>query len=73
MPTQAYFQSGFGLVEVDWARVDATTDEEILAQAASDEDTAPVLSESDVMASTRKREAHSIQDTSALGPWPHKA
>lgn len=38
--------------EVDWARVDATTDEDIAAQIASDPDTAPEATDAE-MASVR--------------------
>jgi putative transcriptional regulator len=34
--------------EIDWARVDATTDEDIAAQVAGDPDAAPLLSDDEI-------------------------
>jgi uncharacterized protein (DUF4415 family) len=38
--------------EIDWARIDATTDEEIAEQIASDPDTAPEITAEDMARST---------------------
>ena len=41
------------LTKIDWAKVDATTDDDIARQVADDPESAPVFTEADILSACR--------------------
>ena len=66
MPTAPHSRPELDLANVDWDRVDATTDEEIVRQAAGDADTAPLFSTEEILAAARRIEPEAVDDVRAL-------
>jgi putative transcriptional regulator len=66
MPIAPPSRSDLDLARIDWRRIDATTDADIDRQAAADADTAPVFSESDLLAAARRIEPDAVEDVRAL-------
>ena len=66
MPIAPRFRFEHASANVDWRRVDATTDEEISRQAAEDTDTAPVLSPEEVLTVGRRIAPNEVEDVRAL-------
>lgn len=65
MPTAPHSRSELDLAKLDWARVDATTEDEISRQAA-DPDTAPLFSAAEILAAGRRIEPGAAEDVRAL-------
>lgn len=66
MRTGQRFRSELDLSKVDWSRVDATTDSEIERQVAEDEDTAPVFTAAEILASGNRVSPEEIEDVRVL-------
>jgi len=66
MPTAPHSRSDLDLSKIDWARVDATSDEEIARQAAEDADTAPLFTPDEILAAGRRIEPDAVDDVRAL-------
>ena len=66
MPTTPHSRAELDLAKVDWHRVDATTDEDIARQAASDADTAPLFSAAEILTAGRRIEPAAVDDVRAL-------
>jgi hypothetical protein len=62
MRTDQHFRSELDLSNVNWSRVDATTDAEIVRQAAEDEETAPILTAEEILAAGRRVSHGEIED-----------
>jgi putative transcriptional regulator len=65
MPTTSHSRAELDLAKLDWARVDATTDDEIAHQAV-DADTAPLFSTAEILAAGRRIESGAVDDVRAL-------
>jgi putative transcriptional regulator len=66
MPTAPHSRAELDLAKLDWAQVDATTDDEIARQAAADGDTAPLFSAAEILAAGRRIEPDAAEDVRAL-------
>jgi putative transcriptional regulator len=66
MPTAPSSRSDLDLAKIDWRRVDATTDEEITRQVATDADTAPVFTADEILAAGRRIVPDEVEDVRAL-------
>jgi putative transcriptional regulator len=66
MPTAPHSRAELDLAKLDWAQVDATTDDEIARQAAADADTAPLFSAAEILAAGRRIEPDAAEDVRAL-------
>jgi putative transcriptional regulator len=66
MPTAPHSRAELDLAKVDWQRVDATTDEEIAHQVATDADTAPLFSTAEILAAGRRIEPEAADNVRAL-------
>ena len=66
MPTAPHSRTELDLAKLNWARVDATTDDEIARQAAADADTAPLFSAAEILAAGRRIEPDAAEDVRAL-------
>jgi putative transcriptional regulator len=66
MPIAPHSRAELDLAKLDWARVDATTDNEIARQAAADADTAPLFSAAEILAAGRRIEPGATEDVRAL-------
>ena len=66
MPTAPHSRAELDLAKLNWARVDATTDDEIAHQAAADADTAPLFSAAEILAAGRRIEPDAAEDVRAL-------
>ena len=66
MSIDKHFRSELDLSKIDWAKVDATSDAEIRAQVAADEDTAPLFSAHDLAAAARVVEPPTAEDVRSL-------
>jgi putative transcriptional regulator len=66
MPTAPHSRAELDLAKVDWNRVDATTDEAIAGQAATDADTAPLFSAAQILAAGRRIEPETMDDVRGL-------
>jgi putative transcriptional regulator len=66
MPTAPHSRAELDLAKLDWARVDATSDNEIARQAAADADTAPLFSAAEILAAGRRIEPAATEDVRAL-------
>ncbi|HTW73019.1 MAG TPA: hypothetical protein VME47_24290, partial [Acetobacteraceae bacterium] len=66
MPTTPSSRSDLDLAKIDWRLVDATTDEEIARQVATDADTAPVFTADEIVAAGRRIVPAAVEDVRAL-------
>jgi putative transcriptional regulator len=66
VPTAPHSRTELDLAKLNWARVDATTDDEIARQAAADADTAPLFSAAEILAAGRRIEPDAAEDVRAL-------
>jgi putative transcriptional regulator len=66
MPIAPPSRSDPDRARIDWQQVDATTEAEIAQQAATDPDTAPILSAAALLAAARRIEPDAIEDVRAL-------
>ena len=66
MPTAPHSRAELDLAKLDWAQVDATTDDEIAGQTAADADTAPLFSDAEILAAGRRIEPDAAEDVRAL-------
>jgi len=66
VPTTPSSRSDLDLAKIDWRLVDATTDEEIARQVATDADTAPVFTADEIVAAGRRIVPAAVEDVRAL-------
>lgn len=66
MPTAPSSRSDLDLAKIDWRRVDATTDEDIARQVATDTDTAPLFTADEILAAGRRIVPDEVEDVRAL-------
>ena len=66
MPTTPSSRSDLDLAKINWARVDATTDEDIARQVATDADTAPLFTTNEILAAGRRIVPDEAEDVRAL-------
>lgn len=66
MPTERHFRSELDLSQIDWARLDATTDADIAQHAAEDEDTAPIFTAAQILMAGRRVPPDQSVDVRAL-------
>jgi putative transcriptional regulator len=66
MPTTAHSRAHLDLTKIDWAKIDATSDEEIDAQIAADADTAPSFTVDEILAAGRRIEPDDVVDVQIL-------
>ena len=66
MPTAPHSRPRKSPPQVDWARVDATADDEIARQAARDPDTAPVMSAAEIASRGHRIRRDGIEDVRTL-------
>jgi len=66
VPTTPSSRSDLDLAKINWARVDATTDEDIARQVATDADTAPLFTTNEILAAGRRIVPDEAEDVRAL-------
>lgn len=66
MRTTAHSRADLDLTKIDWAKIDATSDEGIDAQIAADADTAPSFSADEILAAARRIEPSDVVDVQTL-------
>ena len=66
MRTTAHSRANLDLTKIDWAKIDATSDEEIDSQIAADADTAPSFTADEILAAGRRIEPDDVVDVKAL-------
>jgi len=66
MRSGRHSRSELDLSKIDWSRVDATTDEEIARQAATDAETAPIFTAEELLSAGRRIKPEAVEDVRAL-------
>ncbi len=66
MHTTAHSRADLDLTKIDWAKIDATSDEEIDAQIAADADTAPSFTADEILAAGQRIEPDDVVDVQTL-------
>jgi putative transcriptional regulator len=66
VPTTPSSRSDLDLAKIDWRRIDATTDEDIARQVATDADTAPLFTADEILAAGRRIVPDEAEDVRTL-------